>query len=63
MLGCLSRPWKGTAGKSGSWNDNPDEFDLAIIEPRMPEMMGVDLAIALKAHPARLPAPPLRRIS
>jgi len=30
------------------FSDNPDEFDLAIIEPRMPELAGVDLAIALR---------------
>ena len=31
-----------------TFSDKPDKFDLAIVEPVMPELMGVDLAVRFR---------------
>jgi len=31
------------------FSENPDQFDLAVIEPVLPDLTGLDLAIGLKA--------------
>jgi len=37
------------------FSDNPDRFDFAVIEPILPDLTGLDLAIRLKAIRPELP--------
>ena len=60
-LGC-SNTWATEAecetdGQSALkiFSDNPDRFDFAVIEPILPDLTGLDLAIRLKAIRPDLP--------
>ncbi|HEY3275843.1 MAG TPA: response regulator [Syntrophorhabdaceae bacterium] len=48
LLGCTARGETQSLMALRVFSDNPDKFDLAILEPVMPELMGVDLAVRLK---------------
>lgn len=45
-----------------TFSDDPNRFDLVIVDPVMPELNGVELAVCLQAHAEGLSGHALFRI-